>query len=237
VQLHSSLLDAESALTGHLATGQPRFLGLLETARKAVGDSQSRLSGVIGGDDPQAIASLNEIRREIVAEMGLLDGMRQTGGASLVNRERSRWRSCRPTLCCSTTMKSVVFTEAHYQRDLARQRLFKTVILCGILGPIGALFMHLVIADACWRRLRIVHENARRLAHGLPLEPPPTGADEIASLGQQLESADFLLHARERETREASAAIATSSITRPSPTRRPIATASSAASIRRPARS
>jgi len=74
VQLHSSLLDAESALTGHLATGQPRFLGLLETARKAVGDSQSRLSGVIGGDDPQAIASLNEIRREIVAEMGLLDG-------------------------------------------------------------------------------------------------------------------------------------------------------------------
>jgi PAS domain S-box-containing protein len=51
------------------------------------------------------------------------------------------------------------------------------------------------------RRLRAVEENARRLAHGLPLEPLPTGSDEINALGLQLENAAYLLRERERELR------------------------------------
>jgi PAS domain S-box-containing protein len=49
------------------------------------------------------------------------------------------------------------------------------------------------------RRLRAVEENARRLAHGLPLEPQPPGWDEIDAVGNQLEDAAFLLRERERE--------------------------------------
>ena len=47
-----------------------------------------------------------------------------------------------------------------------------------------------------------MHENARRLAHALPLEPSPGGTDEIAELGRQLENADYLLREREGKLRE-----------------------------------
>jgi PAS domain S-box-containing protein len=51
------------------------------------------------------------------------------------------------------------------------------------------------------RRLRAVEENARRLAHGVPLEPLPRGTDEIAAVGNQLEDAAYLLREREQKLR------------------------------------
>src|ERR1039458_10849744 len=51
------------------------------------------------------------------------------------------------------------------------------------------------------RRWRAVKENARRLAHGLRLEPMPGGNDEITALGKQLEIAAYLLRERERALR------------------------------------
>jgi PAS domain-containing protein len=58
-----------------------------------------------------------------------------------------------------------------------------------------------VLAGRMVRRLQAVEENARRLAHGLPLEPMPPGSDEIAALGNQLEDAAYLLRERERDLR------------------------------------
>jgi len=52
------------------------------------------------------------------------------------------------------------------------------------------------------RRLNQVEENARHLAHGLPLEPFDSGSDEIASLARQVEDAAFLMNQRESELRE-----------------------------------
>ena len=91
---------------------------------------------------------------------------------------------------------------ARYDRDVARQQLFRIVVVCGILGPLGSLFVHLVLAGRLVRRLRLVEENARRLAHGLPLEPFDSGSDEIAALARQIEDAAYLLQDREREVRE-----------------------------------
>jgi len=50
--------------------------------------------------------------------------------------------------------------------------------------------------------LRAVEENARRLAHGLPLEPFASGDDEIAGLARQIEDAAYLLGERETEMRD-----------------------------------
>jgi PAS domain S-box-containing protein len=75
-------------------------------------------------------------------------------------------------------------------------------VVCGIAGPLGALFVHLVVAGRLVRRLRVVEENAWRLANGLPLEPFTAGTDEIADLGHRLEDAAFLLQDRNRELRE-----------------------------------
>ena len=83
------------------------------------------------------------------------------------------------------------------------------------------------------RRLKAVQENARRLAHGLPLEPLPAGTDEIASLGSQLENAAYLLQERERELSESETALPRP--VRPGArflTKRPTGTARCAASTR-----
>lgn len=91
---------------------------------------------------------------------------------------------------------------ARYNRDIARQRLFRIVLVAGIIGPLGGLFMHLLIAGRLVKRLQRVQENARRLAHGLPLEPVRKSSDEIGTLAQQLEDAAFVMRGRERELRE-----------------------------------
>jgi PAS domain S-box-containing protein len=73
---------------------------------------------------------------------------------------------------------------------------------CGILGPLGALFMNLVVAGRLSKRIQAVEENARRLAHGLPLEPFARGGDEISALAGQIENAAYLLRKREREVKD-----------------------------------
>jgi PAS domain-containing protein len=50
--------------------------------------------------------------------------------------------------------------------------------------------------------LLAVSENARRLAHGLPLDPFRSGSDEISALAQQIEDAAYLLRKREREVKD-----------------------------------
>jgi PAS domain S-box-containing protein len=87
-------------------------------------------------------------------------------------------------------------------RDLVRQRLFRILLFCGMIGPIAALFVHLLIAGRLVRRLSRVEDNARRLAHGLPLSLLPEGTDEIASLASQLEDASYLMRERERKLRQ-----------------------------------
>ncbi len=133
-------------------------------------------------NDPVAVAALAEIRRAAAGQTA--SGDLQARISQLDQHEQQR------------------FEEARSQRDLARRRLFRTVILCGTLGPLAALFIHLILAGRVVRRLQAVQENARRLAHGLPLEPLPEGTDEIASLGSQLETAAYLLEGRERELRD-----------------------------------
>jgi PAS domain S-box-containing protein len=92
--------------------------------------------------------------------------------------------------------------DAQAVRTAAEQSLSRTLLLCGILGSVGALLLHLLISARLARRLAWVEENARRLAHGLPLEPARRAADEIGALERKIEEAAALLSARERESRE-----------------------------------
>jgi PAS domain S-box-containing protein len=83
--------------------------------------------------------------------------------------------------------------------DAARQSLFRLMATCGMVGTLGALFLHLLISGRLARRLRAVEENARRLAHGLPLQISPGGTDEIGDLARQIEEGAERLRARENE--------------------------------------
>ncbi|MEO8594591.1 MAG: ATP-binding protein [Candidatus Solibacter sp.] len=205
VDLRSSLLDAQSAVSGYLATSQPHYAELYDSASQAVHAILPRTEALVRGD-PDGEAALAEIRRLATEELGILEKLRRQGPHHQETepdreRERSIMGDLQARVALLSDRQERLFTQARYERDLSRGRLFRTVILCGILGPLGALFIHLLLAGRMVRRLGAVEENARRLAHGLPLQPVPPGSDEIASLSNQLEDAAYLLQARERDLR------------------------------------
>jgi PAS domain S-box-containing protein len=206
VQLHSSLDDAEQALAGYLPTGQTGFLSLYNAGRAQVQKSIGALDPMVA-PDAHATTEFAEIRRLSTHILTQLEAMRGPGpraplDSDIAQREKAAMADAQARINLLSDYEERLFTAARYERDLARRRLFGTVIFCGILGPFGALFTHLLIAGRMVRRLQLVEENARRLAHGLPLEPFPTGTDEIASLGKQLQDAAYLLRERELKLSE-----------------------------------
>jgi PAS domain S-box-containing protein len=205
VDLRSSLLDAQTAVSGYLATGEKRFLTIYHASVQAIGETLSRTAVQMSGD-PMGSASLTEIQHLTAEELGILEEWRNLGPGNSVteqlrDRDRVAMGNVQARVALLREYQERQFALAHYERDLARRRLFRTVVICGIVGPLGALFVHLLLAGRMVKRLQLVEENARRLAHGLPLEPMPQGSDEIVALGSQLEEAAYLLRARERDLR------------------------------------
>ena len=201
-QLHSSLLEAETAEAGYQATRQERFRNAAEMARSSVRTALARLPS-LAGDTPVALAAVTRIRQLVQTELDLLtQGNAPSSPAPPdVAREMSVMGELQAQLVVLRSEQDHLFTKARSDRDLARQKLFRTIVLFGTLGPLGALFIHLLVAGRLVRRIQRVEENARRLAHGLPLEPIPAGTDEIAALARQIEDAAYLLRDREGELR------------------------------------
>jgi PAS domain S-box-containing protein len=191
VDLHGSLVSAQAAMAHLGATSEQRFRTAFEAARHRAGEAQARLSAD-AADDPTAAASLVEIRRLTAAAMEESERQaRPAAGAELELR-----------IARLSEYEAARFTQAQQRRDLARRRVLLTLLGCGVLGPLATLFVHLVVSGGMLRRLRVMQDNAHNLAHGLPLDPVPPGTDEIAALGNELESAAHLLRDRERDLRE-----------------------------------
>jgi PAS domain S-box-containing protein len=202
-ELRSSLLDAGTAISGYSATGETRYLAIYDQARKSIDGALEHSTGQAAADR-EAMQALAGIQRVTGEELRLLDRIRDLGphsqqAAALLERDRAVMGDVQARVALLSEYEKRRFTEVINQRDLARRKLFRTLILCGTLGPLGALFIHLILAGKMVSRLQAVQENARRLAHGLALEPLPQGTDEIATLGSQLETAAYLMQERERE--------------------------------------
>jgi len=202
VELRSSLVDAEAAMNGYLAARRDYFLAAFERSRQSVDQSLNdltRLEGGSAGEAPQLV----KIRRQAAEEIALLDQRRESredgDRAALEARQKALMGELQGDIGLFSEEQERRFFAARYLRDVKRQRLFRTVMACGVLGPLGALLMHLIMAGRMVRRIQAVQENARRLAVGLPLDPFPPGTDEIAALARQLDNAAYLLRERERE--------------------------------------
>lgn len=205
VDLRSSLLDAQTAVSGYLATGEAHFLTVYDSSSERIGQTLKTAAAQLSGEAMGAKA-IGEIDQLATEEVRILDQLRTRGAPHgtkdpLWDRERTVMLDLQARMALLSEHNERLFTQAAYVREMARVRLFRTVVVCGILGPLGALFIHLLLAGRMVSRLRAVEENARRLAHGFPLEPLPQGSDEINALGSQLEDAAFFLRERERDLR------------------------------------
>ena len=203
-QLRISLSGAQAAAGAYLASGERQYAGAFEQARQTANQSLGRLASLTGGADEERTVAV--IRQGADQELSLLNALRQSppdaaaGGARL-NRANAAMSAALEAVQSASDEQERKFAEAVGRRETARRRLFATLMACGILGPLGALFMNLVVAGRLSKRIAAVSENARRLAHGLPLEPF-TGTDEISDLAQQIEDGAYLLRKREREVKD-----------------------------------
>src|SRR5579863_9187853 len=159
--LHSSLVDAEAARRGYLATGQSALLATYRNSLAAIAASAARLP-LLAGDTSAALTPLHRIQALLPEELALLDQL-----PAHPDQENSTMASLQANLTLLSDEEERILAGARYLRDLARQRVFRTIIACGICGPLGALFIHLLVTGRLVRRIEIVEENARRLAHGI----------------------------------------------------------------------
>lgn len=204
LQLRTALVDADAAASGYLATLDARYLSGYDAARTSAEMSLARLPALLD-DEPGSAASLEEIRQTCRVLRRIVDELRagQTGSpAGVIDRMKAAIAHAVTAIASLSHVQDLRLLRAGHNLDSARQRLFRITMLCGVLGPVGALFVNLLLSGRLVRRLRAVEENAHRLAHGLPLKPVPPGDDEISELARQLEDAAYLLREREAKLRE-----------------------------------
>src|ERR1017187_10766615 len=92
VDLRSSLLDSQTAVSGYLATGEERFLSIYHASVRAVGETLSR-TGVEMSGDPPGMTSLSAIQRPTAQELAILEQWRNLGpGNTVTERLRDRDR-------------------------------------------------------------------------------------------------------------------------------------------------
>jgi PAS domain S-box-containing protein len=202
------VLDAQTAIDALLTHPDERHRALFQAADAQM---RTRLAAIsyLAGRTPATRIALREVPSLGQQMLALSNGLRTNGpdidAATLAARSRKSedlMAAIESRIVVIGAEQDRLFAAARYRADVAHQRLFRTVAACGIFGPMGALFIHLLIAGRMVRRIEEVEKNARRLAHGLALEPFPRGTDEIASLARQLEDAAVLLGGRERELRQ-----------------------------------
>ncbi|MGA3016808.1 MAG: ATP-binding protein [Bryobacteraceae bacterium] len=205
VGLRTSLGDAEVAMSGYLAARQDYFLAAYQRSRQSVNHSLDDLARLTYGT-AEAVEVL-KIRRQAAEEIALLDQWPKyrDDARALEELQKASFAERLGDIGLFTEEQERRFFAARYLRDVKRQRLLRTVMACGVLGPLVALFMHLIVSGRMVRRIQAVEENARLLALGLPLDPFPSGTDEIAALARQLDNAAYLLREREREVLESEA--------------------------------
>jgi PAS domain S-box-containing protein len=114
----------------------------------------------------------------------------------------ARNANARDQLMALSRIQEARIASARYTIAALHRRLFVVLMICGIVGPLGALFVHLLVFGRLAKRLHEVEVNAHRMAHGLPLKPYTSGRDEISELASQIEDTAFLLQNRERRLRE-----------------------------------
>jgi PAS domain S-box-containing protein len=202
-QLDTLLKDADAALRGYLVTGQNEFFIRFESAGRAVTPSLARLATLFPAAETEALTRIESSSRrklDLLAEISTHRGD-EASLAPLWQKNRLVDGEFASRVSLLAQAQEQRLFQARADRDMARSKLFRTLVTCGIFGPLCALLLHLMVAGRVSRRIRAIEQNAHRLALGVALEDLPAGKDEIAAVGRAIHEAAHQLGERERELR------------------------------------
>jgi len=204
----SDLLDADSGaryalLTDSLA-GRRRYNAAIE---RLAANMAALDNAVIDPELRQALIPLKAVVDDELAVLARLTGnappdaprLTEVGALARSAENLDQIRSLAATL----EKRQAALATAFSDQSRRTQRVYFVLFLGGsVICVFAGVFAALVLANGVSRRARTLARNAERLAHGLPIEPLPSGEDEIARVDARLREAARLLQQRERELRD-----------------------------------
>jgi signal transduction histidine kinase/CHASE3 domain sensor protein len=180
-------VEAETSTRGYLATGRSEFLEPRDHAIRRLPAARAQLDQLIAdqGGQRDRLSRVDSALATEIATLRTLD--------DVPNRSPQRTEALLASKNRMDDLRAVLTEIAQYEQAEERKKaaaaaqLRSTVttitLAAGGLGLIGGLVAMSALSTGLARRVRLVHENARRLAESQPLLPMPTGEDELSELG------------------------------------------------------
>lgn len=200
-ELLKEMVDAETGVRGFLLARDRAFLEPYVLATSSVPQRFERLQEHAMSDGGATLDEAEDLADSELQILSRLVNQRATSRALLVEGKTvmDRFRSEMSSLIAA---EEVEINEAVSQRVNRARSTRTTLIIGGATSALGAVLGGSLLLAGIVRRLRIVTENARRVAAGEELEKV-RGDDEIAQLAHQLERSAQLLRSRDSELRQA----------------------------------
>ena len=182
-QVHLLAVEAETATRGYLATGRPEFLESRDQAVRRLPAARGELDRLIADQGGQR-DRLRRMDSALATEIVTLRTLER-----VADRTPQRTEALIASKNSMDSLRAVLIEIAQYEqaeeqkKAAAAARLRGAVttitVTAGGLGLIGGLVAMSALSTGVARRVRLVHENARRLAESRPLLPMPAGEDEL----------------------------------------------------------
>ncbi len=204
--VHTRLDEAETGMLGYVITRNPAWLGRFRGAQQQLPKILDRLDAMVA-DNPGQHARVRRIRGLVIDRLKALE--------STPARVPPEAAGSHPALADNRIALDQIHTELDQMRATEDQLLadrrsharavwsknYAVTAAGALFVPVAAIIAMLLFARAVTRRVRVLDENAGRLARGVAIAPMRSGNDEIGRLEQSLGAAATLLAQREEALR------------------------------------
>jgi signal transduction histidine kinase/CheY-like chemotaxis protein len=201
----SDALNAETAVRGYVATGDPVFLGPYNTTLGRISkDTAALRSAATTEGDRRAEQA---IEATLNTAMTQFEYMRASAGpgtpASSVQQELLAGKNTVDALRAQLTSlaaKPTAIIAAHRVDITRMESQIRVLTIAGvIIGLVGGFLGNVLVTSGISRRVVAIAENADRLGQGEPLQPLPAARDELGRLSEAFVQAEGVLASRSAE--------------------------------------
>ena len=206
IELFAATLQAETAVRGHVLTGDRTILAAEQQARADIERLLRQLSSDVR--DAEQRKRLQRVINVVRQRLRLLDGVKsradESGTASpelqrLVAEGTSLTGELRGDLEAMMAANTQLMAERAGRQQAIERRSRAIVLVGAAAGLIGGFGAVLLFTKGVARRLRVATRNTLQLARGEALTPMAPAADEIGTLATGIEGAAQLLVDRNRQ--------------------------------------
>ena len=192
------LSDSENAMRGYGLTRRQRFLDRYRAAEMAMPAYLAELRGLMR-DNSSQLAKLDQVDSLMAQFFGLLNNAEPTTAG--IDAASALGDTVREILAGALNEENRLLSVRRARERDAEQRLESATFAGGTLGLLGGLGAILIFTRRIAGRLRLLDDDARHVAEGLPMRADIPGNDEIARLGRTLKSTSELIAAQTGELR------------------------------------